>query len=139
MGSQGTYTVTLTAVVCSDFSVYEQEVEVFAVGMEDTPAAFSVQSLCSQPCYAQSAIMDYDVGGEKAILEVFDVSGRLMASAILAGKGSYPLDLAKWASGVYVYRVEVEGQAVLREKLVVRCRKIVKLLYCCIAFFGGMV
>ena len=50
-GQPGTYTVTLTAVVCSDFSVYEQEVEVFAVGIGAVASGFSVSSFLSQSGY----------------------------------------------------------------------------------------
>ena len=118
-GSDAYYTVTLTAVVCSDTSVYEQEIAVGSVGVGNALQMHSIVLPFYPNPAAKSAVMDYDLKNGRAIVQVFDLTGRLLKSIDLQGKGVYELDLADWASGVYFYQVEMEGQAVLREKLVV--------------------
>ncbi|MBL7787938.1 MAG: PKD domain-containing protein, partial [Chitinophagales bacterium] len=85
----GTYTVRLTAVVCSDTSVVEQVVGVFPVGLPQMGmGGFSVYP---NPAHNQ-ATLNYQFGDiHSGTLVITDIQGRLIKQANLQGNGRYVL------------------------------------------------
>ena len=78
-------------------------------------------------------MMDYDLKNGRAIVQVFDLTGRLLKSVELQGKGVYELDLAdlgEW--GVFLSGRD-GGAGGFKGEIGGVVKKIVKLLYCCIA------
>lgn len=127
----GIYAVQLTAWACADSLTFTRYIEVSEpIGIQAVDKALPISLFYPNPT-TQAAQMDYDLPtSQAAILQVFDHTGRLLKKVDLKGKGSYQLDLIDWAAGVYFYEVRLtsvvhdfirglEGQAVLREKLVV--------------------
>ncbi|MFK7906349.1 MAG: T9SS type A sorting domain-containing protein [Chitinophagales bacterium] len=54
-----------------------------------------------------------------AVLEVYDLKGRLINHSELKKEDSLNLDVSDWKSGLYLYRVSIEGKEVSSGKLVV--------------------
>jgi len=55
-----------------------------------------------------------------AILEVYDLFGRkVIEQTVFQGAGNLDLDVSKWQSGMYVFRLSFRGETVATEKVVV--------------------
>ncbi|MBL7787412.1 MAG: T9SS type A sorting domain-containing protein, partial [Chitinophagales bacterium] len=95
----GTYTVRLTAVVCSDTSVVEQEVGVFPVGLPQMEmGGFSVY-----PNPAQDHLVVQNHNQEQsATFILYDVLGRQVLSVISHNQSIVSVE--HLPSGVYLYQ-----------------------------------
>ena len=63
-------------------------------------------SISPNPVYQQATIHYQLPFGKEGVLEVYDVQGRLMDNSNLT------LEVKDWSSGIYFYRLEVEGERV---------------------------
>ena len=90
----------------------------------DVPAAFALHAGQPNP-FAERAAIPYDVREEAHVrLEVFDLTGRRVATLVDArrapGRYTATLDAGPLAPGVYVYRVEMGGFRAVRKLVRVR-------------------
>ncbi|QQS31021.1 MAG: T9SS type A sorting domain-containing protein [Sphingobacteriales bacterium] len=127
----GSYTVTLTLVVCGDTSVYSQEVFVQTVG--NTPLPLSrgefPDILQVYPNPAQNTLTFHRVSkspsGDLGVTEDLEVSfynltGQTVLQTTLgAGETHKTISVAHLPEGVYVYVVEDGGVALARGKVAV--------------------
>jgi PKD repeat protein len=115
----GNYTVTLTAVVCSDTSVYTLPVSTYAVGISNILEDVKFGTLYPNPTKDQ-LFLDYALGNEQqATISLFDLNGRIVKQDKLTGNGTYSLDTRPLSNGLYIYTVQQNGNVILRDKLVV--------------------
>ncbi len=77
-------------------------------------------SISPNPVHDQATVHYQLPLGKEGVLEVYDVQGRKMGYWLLDNRYSeVTLEVADWLSGVYFYRLEVEGERVGGGKLVV--------------------
>ncbi|QQS31015.1 MAG: PKD domain-containing protein [Sphingobacteriales bacterium] len=137
----GSYTVTLTLVVCGDTSVYTQEVVVQTVG--NTPLPLSrgefPDILQVYPNPAQNTLTfaftegltppsgGWGVEGDLGVTEGSDIAIKLLSltgqtvleTTFTAGETSKTVSVAHLPEGVYVYVVEYGGAVLVRGKVAV--------------------
>ena len=115
----GNYTVTLTAVVCSDTSVFVQEVSTWAVDVNNNTLNDKISKLYPNP--SSSAItFTHSLGNnESATCTIYDASGRLVNSISFNGSGTQTIDVANYSSGLYYYTISVNTAIIARSKLVI--------------------
>ncbi|QQS30038.1 MAG: PKD domain-containing protein [Sphingobacteriales bacterium] len=120
----GSYTVTLTVVVCADTSVYTQEVVVQTVGISEIPSSegFGVGSLQVYPNPAQNTLTFERVSksplGDLGVtvdlgVSFYNLTGQtVLQTTLAAGETHKTVSVAHLPEGLYVYVVE-DGGAVL--------------------------
>jgi len=114
--------VTLTAVVCSDTSVFEIKVvsgdEIVGIEGVDGLPAFSF-NLYPNPNNGK-VFFDYDLPKE-GLLELYDLQGRLMDSyQLLMNNSEMVLGLEDFVEGMYLYRLSSEGRILKSGKILFR-------------------
>ncbi|QQS30031.1 MAG: PKD domain-containing protein [Sphingobacteriales bacterium] len=129
----GSYTVTLTLVVCADTSVYSQEVVMQTVGNPPQPLqGGELQSMLQvYPNPAQNTLTfaftegltppsgGWGVEGELGV-KLYNLTGQLVLQITLAaGEKSKTISVAHLPEGLYVYVVENGGVALARGKVAV--------------------
>jgi len=121
----GSYTVTLTLVVCGDTSVYTQEVVVQTVG--NTPLPLSrgefPDILQVYPNPAQNTLTFHRVSkspsGDLGV-KLLSLTGQtVLETTFTAGETSKTVSVAHLPEGVYVYVVEYGGAVLVRGKVAV--------------------
>ncbi len=115
------YPVTLTAVVCSDTSVFEIKVvsgdEIVGIEEVENLPAFSFK-MYPNPTNGK-VFLDYDLPKE-GLLQLYDLQGKKMGDWELdSQKDNLILDMENLSSGMYVYRLTSEGMFLKGGKLVV--------------------
>jgi len=128
----GNYTVTLTAVVCSDTSVFVQEVSTWAVGiaasplpppkegeMQVPPLEGGVRGgLNIYPNPTNNVLqLDYNLNDTKASFQLFNMMGQLLYSEHISGTGHLTMSTQLLTNGVYAYRV-ISGDKMLKQSKV---------------------
>ncbi|QQS28795.1 MAG: T9SS type A sorting domain-containing protein [Sphingobacteriales bacterium] len=129
----GSYTVTLTLVVCGDTSVYSQDVVVQTVGNPPQPLqGGELQSMLQvYPNPAQNTLTfaftegqtppsgGWGVTGDLGV-KLYNLTGQLVLQITLAaGEKSKTISVAHLPEGVYVYVVEDGGAVLVRGKVTV--------------------
>ena len=66
-----------------------------------------------------NAQLSYNLEQETATLSIYDYTGRKIEQVRLTGTGSYQFNTTNYTSGIYVYTVNVNGNAILQDKLVI--------------------
>ena len=115
----GNYTVTLTAVVCSDTSVFVQEVSTWAVGVNNNTLNDKVSKLYPNPSSSTITFTHSLGNNESATCTIYDASGRLINSISFNGSGTQTIDVANYSSGLYYYTISVNTTIIARSKLVI--------------------
>ena len=115
----GNYTVTLTAIVCSDTSVFVQEVSTWAVGVNNITIPSVVQPFVPNPTTGTTQLAYSLPIDAQAVLTLTDISGKVQQRVLLIGNGIYDLDTRPLSDGLYLYTVQQNGNVLLRHKLVV--------------------
>jgi len=129
----GSYTVTLTLVVCGDTSIYSQEVVVQTVGVSEIPSSegFGVGSLIVYPNPAQNTLTfaftegltppsgGWGVEGELGV-KLLSLTGQtVLETTFTVGQTSKTVSVAHLPEGVYVYTVAQSGSVLVRGKVAV--------------------
>ncbi|QQS30867.1 MAG: T9SS type A sorting domain-containing protein [Sphingobacteriales bacterium] len=122
----GTYTVTLTLVVCADTSVYSQEVVVQTVGVSEIPSSEGLGSLIVYPNPAQNTLQFIITNPPRSLSEVetsltlYNLTGQtLLQTSLAAGETVKTVSVAHLPVGLYVYVAEQAGGVVARGKVAV--------------------
>ncbi|MBL7787935.1 MAG: T9SS type A sorting domain-containing protein, partial [Chitinophagales bacterium] len=112
----GTYTVRLTAVVCSDTSVVEQEVGVFPVGIYYNATAAMPIKVYPNPAkdFVQVEVLPTYDG---AYFTLYAIDGKKCLERSLA-IGSNLLQIADLPSGIYYYTIKSNKQVIQQHKIV---------------------
>ena len=105
----GNYTVTLTAVVCSDTSVFVQEVSTWAVGIEASPLPPPKEEeirVLPNPANEQISISPPSGGWgvQTHTFVLYDVLGKEVASQVLLANGT-SVKTQHLPSGIYLYQI----------------------------------
>ena len=66
-----------------------------------------------------NAQLTYNLEQETATLSIYDYTGHKIEQVRLTGTGSYQFNTTNYTSGIYVYTVNVNGNAILQDKLVI--------------------
>ena len=118
------YQVTLTAIVCSDTSIYTQTVSTTPTGINPQARAESIRILPPSPNPAASGLpirigieFPHFIQNKTATLRLYDINGRLLHEGKQIGGGVYELPTSGLPAGVYLYGVEWEGNVLDRGKL----------------------
>jgi len=124
----GTYTVTLTLVVCGDTSVYTQEVAVQTVSLPPDPLK-GEKTIHIYPNPAQNTLTFHRVSkspsGDLGVTEdlevsLYNISGQsVLQTTLPAGEPVNTVSIAHLPEGVYVYVVEDGGAVLVRGKVAV--------------------
>ena len=114
------YTVTLTAVVCVDTSVFVQEVSTWAVGVMPIKYTPNFGTFIPNPS-SGTTTLQYNLvdDANTAILQIYDLNGYCVTSATLKNSGNYVLDATTLHTGIYMYTISVQGNIVERSKLAI--------------------
>ena len=117
------YEVTLTAIVCSDTSVYTETVSTTPTGINPRARAESIMVLPPSPNPAASGLpirigveFPHFIQNKTATVRLYDINGRLLHQGKQIGGGVYELPTSG-LTGVYLYGVEWEGNVLQRGKL----------------------
>jgi hypothetical protein len=86
-----------------------------------TPGSFTLEQNFPNP-FNSSTIISYTVPKQAIVqMEVFDMLGRKIAAAVndmhSPGKHSVTIHASSWASGIYFYRLKVDGYTVKARKM----------------------
>ena len=105
----GNYTVTLTAVVCSDTSVFVQEVSTWAVGIAASPLPPPKEEeirVLPNPANEQISISPPSGGWgvQTHTFVLYDVLGKEVASQVLLANGT-SVKTQHLPSGIYLYQI----------------------------------
>ena len=105
----GNYTVTLTAVVCSDTSVFVQEVSTWAVGIEASPLPPPKEEeirVLPNPANEQISISPPSGGWgvQTHTFVLYDVLGKEVARQVLLANGT-SVKTQHLPSGIYLYQI----------------------------------
>ena len=118
------YEVTLTAIVCSDTSVYTQTVSTTPTGIKPQARAESITILPPNPNPAASGLpirmgieFPHFIQNKTATLRLYDINGRLLHEGLQTGGGVYELPTSGLGASIYLYGVEWEGNVLKRGKL----------------------
>ena len=115
----GNYTVTLTAIVCSDTSVFVQEVSTWAVGVNNNTLNQPIGDVYPNPTN-DALYMTYQLdSNELATFDLFDSMGRLVFSKQLNGHGQLSVDAKTFSNGIYYCRVISNGKMLKQSKVIV--------------------
>ena len=71
------------------------------------------------PTNGISSLNYHIVDGETAHLNIYDVHGRLLQTQWLRNSGTYHLHTQSYQSGLYFYTININGQVVERNRLVI--------------------
>ena len=118
------YEVTLTAIVCSDTSVYTQTVSTEPTGINPQARAESITVLPPSPNPAASGLpirigveFPHFIQNKAVTVHLYDINGRLLHEGQQIGGGIYELPTSGLTAGIYLYGVEWEGNTLDRGKL----------------------
>ena len=118
------YEVTLTAIVCSDTSVYTQTVSTTPTGIKPQARAESITILPPNPNPTASGLpirmgieFPHFIQNKTATLRLYDINGRLLHEGLQTGGGVYELPTSGLGASIYLYGVEWEGNVLKRGKL----------------------
>ena len=118
------YEVTLTAIVCSDTSVYTQTVSTEPTSINPQARAESITVLPPIPNPAASGLpirigfeFPHFIQNKTAVVHLYDINGRLLHEGQQTGGGVYELPTSRLTAGMYLYGVEWEGNVLQRGKL----------------------
>ena len=118
------YEVTLTAIVCSDTSVYTETVSTTPTGIKPQARAESIMVLPPSPNPAASGLpirigveFPHFIQNKTALVRLYDINGRLLHEGQQIGGGVYELPTSGLPAGIYLYGVEWEGNALKRGKV----------------------
>ncbi len=79
----------------------------------------TIASLSSNPITSWGRIT-YDLPTkDKAVLHIFDITGKKVVEKNIEGKGDYIIEAKNFESGMYLYVVEQKGTILLKEKIFV--------------------
>ena len=116
----GSYTVTLTAVVCNDTSVYAQEVST-VVGIHAIGANNLVLQLIPNPATEKATLqLTSPQNLPNTKIEVFNITGAKVYATttnLQAGSNNVQLNLANFEKGLYIINL-TNGATTLQTKLV---------------------
>ncbi len=115
----GNYSVTLTAVVCSDTSVFVQEVSTWAVGINQINPTNYFSDFYPNPAQNTAELRYQLADNTQAELCLYNINGMLLHQAKLGVGGSYVLNTAPYQSGVYMYTISNNNKIERRGKLVI--------------------
>ncbi len=118
----GNYSVTLTAVVCSDTSVFVQEVSTWAVGIEVPNMETSKKLLVNiypNPANDIVLINTHLQNNEKASISICDINGHILTQLPIEGMAKYQINTATYTSGIYYCVVTKGDNTVQRIKLAI--------------------
>ncbi|HNL06762.1 MAG TPA: PKD domain-containing protein, partial [Chitinophagales bacterium] len=114
----GNYTVTLTAVVCVDTSVFVQEVSTWAIGVPSAPSPY-YSKVYPNPA-SNSLYVDHNIPSDKtAFFMLYDLYGKKLNSLPLIGKGQLALPLEDLPNGIYFAQIVMDNNIVVTEKVVI--------------------
>ena len=118
------YEVTLTAIVCSDTSVYTQTVSTEPTGIKPQARGESITVLPPIPNPAASGLpirigfeFPHFIQNKTAVVHLYDINGRLLHEGQQTGGGVYELPTSRLTAGMYLYGVEWEGNVLRRGKV----------------------
>ncbi|MBK6891333.1 MAG: T9SS type A sorting domain-containing protein [Sphingobacteriales bacterium] len=120
--SNNIYTVTLTAVVCQDTSVYQETINTWPNGIENSPSSRALGVVSTNPAH-QTATLTLNPNYTHLIhqgeaLEIFNTQGQLVKTVPLSSEGeTTTFSTANFTSGIYYCRLqnhpEIEGVKLL--------------------------
>ena len=114
----GNYTVTLTAVVCSDTSVFVQEVSTWATG---TNNVVNTNGIKVYPNPANDIVMidTHLQNNEQATISICDITGHKLTQLPIQGTAKYQVNIATYTSGMYYCVLTKGDNTVQRIKLAI--------------------
>ena len=116
----GSYAVTLTAVVCSDTSMFVQEVNTWATGIATTNLHKPMFSTFIPNPTNNTSTLWYNLAEKEiATIAIFDLNGHRITTSTVQGKGNYVFDATTCQTGIYMYTITVNGNVLERNKLIV--------------------
>ena len=118
----GNYTVTLTAVVCSDTSVFVQEVSTWAVGIPVLPLEGGVRGglwVYPNPANTQLNFVYKSNAEQNALVCIYDSKGSLVQTFNIQGNNTNTIDTNQWQTGMYYYTATTNGNTTQRSKIVI--------------------
>ena len=114
----GQYAVSLTAIVCSDTSVFVQAVNTWAVGVSQIPHWQQVSALHPNPAQNTATFEHRLATGQTGKLNIYDLTGKQLSQYTFVGSGQQQFSVAYLPAGMYLYTVQIDELVVQQAKLV---------------------
>jgi PKD repeat protein len=116
------YTATLTVSICGFQSVVQQSILLAGLGA-DTPKPKTTQTIQVSPNPAQYQLgVRYHLPTDQpnATFYLYDLTGKQVHSCNLSNNnGLLNLDISQYASGIYYYQVQCNGQSIAKDKIAI--------------------
>jgi len=119
----GEYTVTLTAIVCTDTSIYQTKITTQTVGLPQTTPNLQIEELQIYPNPAQNTLtfewVSKSTSGDLGV-KLLSLTGQLVLQTTLAaGETNKTISVAHLPVGMYLYVAEQSGSVLARGKVAV--------------------